>query len=89
MRSKRKVRKLFYDNMSALIVVDFKIQIKEVPFYICVICNHCLYKTAILFKKENYDDVNSILTSMVKSYDDLLYMDMFINMRPCCGHWKN
>ena len=68
--------------MSALIVVDFKIQIKEVPFYICVICNHCLDKiSAILFKKEHYDDVNSTLTSMAKSYDDLLYMAMFINVR--------
>ena len=38
MKSKRKVRKLFYDtNMSAPIVVDFKNQIKEGPFYICVI----------------------------------------------------
>ena len=28
----------------------------------------------ILFKKENYDDVNAILTSLVKSYDGLLYI---------------
>ena len=76
MKSKRKVRKLFYDiNMSAPIVVDFKNQIKEGPFYNCVICNCCLYKISVIFfKKENYDDVNEILTSLVKSYDDLLYV---------------
>ena len=76
-KSNRKVRKLFHDtNMPALIVVDFKNQIKEGPFYICVICNRCLYKiSVILFKKENYDDVNAILTSLVKSYyDDFLYL---------------
>ena len=75
MKSKRKVRKLFHDtNMPVPIVVDFKNQIKEGPFYICATCNRCIYKiSVILFKKENYDDVNAILTSLVKSYDDLLY----------------
>ena len=64
-KSKRKVRKLFHDiNMPALIVLDFKNQIKEGPLYICVICNRCLYKILVtLFKKENYNDVNAILTS--------------------------
>ena len=54
MKTKRKIRKLFYDtNMSAQIVVDFKSQIKEGPFYIYIICNHCLYKISyILFKKK-------------------------------------
>ena len=76
MKSKSKVRKLFHDiNMPAPIVLDFKNQIKEGPLYLCVICNHCLYKIAFtLFKKENYDDVNEILTSLVKSYDGLLYI---------------
>ena len=81
MKSKRKVRKLFYDtNMSAPIVVDFKNQIREGPFYICVICNCCLYKiSVILFRKENYDDVNTILMSLVKSYDDLLHISKTCN----------
>ena len=76
MKSKRKVRKVFCDtNMAALIVVDFKNQIKEGIFYISVICNRFLYKiSVILFKKENYDDVIATLTYLHKSYDDLLYM---------------
>ena len=76
MKSKKKVRKVFCDtNMAALIVVDFKNQIKEGIFYISVICNRFLYKiSVILFKKENYDDVIATLTSLHKSYNDLLYM---------------
>ena len=75
-KSKRKVRKLYYDtNMTARIVVDFKNQIKERSFYICLIFNRCPYKiSVILFKTENYDDVNAILTSFVKSYNDLVYI---------------
>ena len=43
MKNKRKVRKLFYDtNMSSPTVVNFKNQIKEGHFYVCVICNRCL-----------------------------------------------
>ena len=53
MKSKRKLRKLFCDtNMSAPIVADFKNQIKEKPFYICVICNYCLYKISVTFSKK-------------------------------------
>ena len=52
-KSKRKVRKLFYDtNMSALIVVDFKNQIKEGSFYICIICNSYLYKILVIYSKK-------------------------------------
>ena len=80
MKSKRKVRKLFYDiNMSSPIVVNFKNQIKEGTFHICIICNHCLYKiSVILLKKANYDDANAILMSLVKLYDGLLYI-----CKPC------
>ena len=76
MKSTRKVRKLFHDiNMPAPIVLDFKNQVKEGPLYICVTCNCCLYKISVTsFEKENYNDVNAILTSLVKSYDDLLYI---------------
>ena len=76
LKSKRKVRKVFCDtNMAALVVVDFKNQIKEGIFHISVIFNRFLYKiSVILFKKENYDDVVATLTSLHKSYDHLLYM---------------
>ena len=80
MKSKSKVRKLFDDtNMSPPIVVDFKNQIKEGTFYICIICNHCLYNiSVILFKKANYGDASATLTSLVKLYDDILYI-----CKPC------
>ena len=53
MKSKKKVRKLFYDtNMSAPIVVDFKNQMNIGSFYICIICNCWLYKILVIYSKK-------------------------------------
>ena len=58
----RKVREIYLQtNMDSQIVADFKTQTKEGPYYICVVCNRCLYrKSVISFKIENYGDVKAV-----------------------------
>ena len=73
---KRKVRELYLQtNMDSQIVADFKPQFKEVPYYICVVCNRCLYKKSVIsFKIENYGDLNAVPFSLVMSYDGHSYI---------------
>ena len=50
MQGKRKVREFYLQtNMDSQIVADFKTQIKEGPYCICVVCNRCLYKKISYF----------------------------------------
>ena len=52
-----------------------KTKSRKDPSIFVFISNYCLYKTSvILLRKENCDYVNAILTTSVKSYDDLLYI---------------
>ena len=76
MQSKRKVRELYLEtNTDSQIVSDFKTQIKEGPYYICVVCNRCLYKKSVIsFKIGNYGDVNAVPFSLVMSYDGHSYI---------------
>ena len=75
-RGKRKVRELYFQtNTDSQIFADFKPQIKEMPYYICVVCNRCLYKKSVIsFKIENYGDANAVLFSLVMSYDGHSYI---------------
>ena len=58
--------------MDSQIVVDFKTQIKEGPYYICVVSNRCLYKKLFIsLKIENHGDVNAVSFSLVMAYDGL------------------
>ena len=70
MQGKRKVRELYlHTNMSSQIVVKFKTHIKEVYYYICVVCNRFLYKKLeISFKMENCGDVNVVPFSLIYMY---------------------
>ena len=55
MKSRRKVRKLFFNaKMTPAIVVDFKNQTKEGPFYICVICNHHFHKMSVILYRVQF-----------------------------------
>ena len=55
---KRMKLQTFDDKISA-----FKTKIKEGPYYICVICNHCLYrKTVQHYKSSNYDTPQNVLS---------------------------
>ena len=76
MQGKRKVREFYLQtNMDSQIVADFKTQIKEGPYYICVVCNRCLYKKSVIsFKIGNYGDVNAVPFSLVMSYDGHSYI---------------
>ena len=75
MQGNRKVRQHYLQtNTDSQIVADFKTQIKERPYYICVVCNCGLYKKSIVsFKTENYGDVNAVPFSLVMSYDGHSY----------------
>ena len=76
MQGKRKVRELYLQtNMDSQIVADFRTQIKEGPYCICVVCSSCLYKKLVIsFKLENYGDVNAVPFSLVMSYDGHSYI---------------
>ena len=55
---KRMKLQTFDDKISA-----FKAKIKEGPYYICVICNRCLYrKTVQHYKSSNYDTPQNVLS---------------------------
>ena len=55
-------------------VSNFKLFIKNGPFFICAICNCCLYRTsAICFNIEKYS-VDKNKTFMVKLYSDNNYI---------------
>ena len=56
-------------------VKTFKDQIKEGPFYICVVCNRSLYRrSVILFKENSYSiDIPNFFFE-IKSYDGFCYI---------------
>ena len=56
-------------------VTLFKKLIIEGPYFICVICNRCLYKRSIVrFKFNSYSSLVKELLHLVSSYDDRLYI---------------
>ena len=71
-RKDSKRRRLYessFDRKSS----NFKLRIKNEPFFICVICNCCLYRTSVIFfniEKYSFDE-NIIF--IVNSYDDNFY----------------
>ena len=61
-QGKRNVTELYLHlNIGSQVAAHFKIQIKEGPYYICVVYNRCLYENSVIsFKIENYEDVNAV-----------------------------
>ena len=67
-------RRRLYGSSFDRKVSNFKLLIKNGPFFICGICNRCLYRTsAICFNIEKYS-VNKSVIFMLKSYDDNYYI---------------
>ena len=74
----------------------FKKAIQEGPYYICVICNRCLYrKTVKHFNATKYDQqFNFLYTSLVKSFDSKLYVCITCDQSlmkkkvPCQAVWN-
>ena len=58
-------------------VSAFKTAVKEGPYYICVVCNRCLYRKTVKLLQTNLDkydvDLSQILTT-VKSFDSNFYI---------------
>ena len=56
-------------------VTLFKKLIREGPYFICVICNRCLYKRSIFrFDFNSYSPLVRELVHLVSSYDGCLYI---------------
>ena len=56
-------------------VKTFKDQIKEGPFYICVVCNRSLYRrSGILFKENSYSIDIPKKKIEIKSYNGFFYI---------------
>ena len=56
-------------------VKTFKDQIKEGPFYICVVCNRSLYRRSVILFKENCYSIDiPNFFSEFKSYDGFCYI---------------
>ena len=56
-------------------VTLFKKLIREGPYFICVICNRCLYKRSIVrFDFTSYSSLVKELEHLVSSYDGRLYI---------------
>ena len=68
-----KIRELYESSFDRK-VSNFKLQVKNGPFFICVTCNRCLYKTSVIcFNIEKYI-VGQNIVFMVKPYDDNYYI---------------
>ena len=55
-------------------VSNFKLLIKNGPFFICVKCNRCLYRTSVICFNIAKHSVDENTIFMVKSYDDNYYI---------------
>ena len=56
-------------------VTLFKKLIREGPYFICVICNRCLYKRSVVsFDFNSYSSLVKKLVHLVSSYDGRLYI---------------
>ena len=67
-------RRRLYESSFDRKVSNFKLLIKNGPFFICVICNRCLYRTSVIcFNIEKYS-VDENIVFMVKPYDDKYYI---------------
>ena len=78
-KSKDVKKRRLYESSFDRKVSNFKLLIKNRPFFICVICNICLYRASVIsFKIEKYSlDKNTIF--MLNSYDDNYYICMTCN----------
>ena len=57
-------------------VPNLKLLIKNGPFFICVKCNCCLYRTSVICFNIEKCNVDENIIFMVKSYDDNYYICM-------------
>ena len=56
-------------------VESFLQQVKQGPYYICIICHRSLHQRSIRFcKHKNYQILTSELYHLVKSFEEKLYI---------------
>ena len=61
----------------------FKKLVMEGPYYICVVCNRCLYRrSVVVFKEQSYENVNhEVFASRVESFDGCEYICKTCNLK--------
>ena len=67
-------RRRLYESPFDRKVSNFKLLIKNGPFFICAICNRCLYRTSVICSNIEKYSVDENIIFMVKSYDDNYYI---------------
>ena len=57
------------------IIENFKTEVQKGPYYVCVVCNRCLYRRSVVhFTEEKYPVVEEdFYYANVKSFDDCEY----------------
>ena len=68
-RKEVKRRRLFESSFDRK-VSNFKLLVKNGQFFICVICNSCLYRTSTICFNIEKNSVDRNIIFMVKEYDD-------------------
>jgi len=73
-QKERKEEKYFSTQSLDFYIEQFNRDIREGPFYICVVCNRLLYrKTVLEFKKDKYN-CSSYLFTCVTSFNGHMYI---------------
>ena len=67
-------RRRLYESSFHRKVSNFKLPVKNGPFFICVICNRCIYMASVICYSIGKWKVDENIFFMVKSYDDNYYI---------------
>ena len=75
-RERKSVRQQIQRNEATKRIERFKKVVMEGPYYVCVVCNRCLYRrSVVVFKEECYENVShKIIASRVESFDGCDYI---------------
>ena len=91
----RKRKALDRNSTDVSRINSFKSAIKEGPYFICVVCNRCMYlKTVRYFDSLKYDLQYSYLFTQIQSFDTKLYIcltchqNLIKNKIPCQSVWN-
>ena len=68
-----KKRRLYESSFNRK-VSNFNLLTKNWPFFICIICNRCLYRTSVICFDIEKCSVDKNIIFMVKSYDNNYYI---------------
>ena len=76
-RQKRKIcqQQMLHVRSVSAKITRFKKLIIDGPFYICIVCNHCLYKRSVIqFHEDQFEHFISDMYTSVVSFDEEKYI---------------